>query len=69
MLIPTDAPYIDSISIIGNRFENELVFKAKDAVLKGDAKVVEEDDGIPLDYGSYHSQSHCQIVTLPTFGV
>ncbi len=45
VLIPTDAPYIDSISIIGNKIKNELVFKAKDAVLKGDAKVVEEDDG------------------------
>lgn len=45
VLIPTDAPYIDSISIIGNGLENELVFKAKDAVLSGDAKVVNEDDG------------------------
>ncbi len=43
--IPTDAPYIDSISIVGNEIENELVFKAKDATLFGDAKVVNEDDG------------------------
>lgn len=43
--IPTDAPYIDSISIIGNSIENELVFKAKDATLKGDAKVVNEENG------------------------
>ena len=42
VLIPTDAPYIDSISIIGNSLDNEIVYKAKDAVLKGDAKVVEE---------------------------
>ncbi len=45
VLIPTDAPYIDSISIIGNNMENELVFKAKNATLKGDAKVVNEEDG------------------------
>lgn len=45
VLIPTDAPYIDSISIIGNCIENELVFKAKDATLKGSAKVVNEEDG------------------------
>ena len=45
VLIPTDAPYIDSISIIGNGIESELIFKAKDALLKGDAKVVEETDG------------------------
>ena len=45
VLIPTDAPYIDSISIVGNGIENELIFKAKDATLKGDAKVVNEEDG------------------------
>lgn len=45
VLIPTDAPYIDSISIGGNGVENELVFAAKDAVLSGDAKVILEDDG------------------------
>lgn len=45
VFIPTDAPYIDSISIIGDGIENELVFKAKDATLKGDAKVVNEEDG------------------------
>lgn len=43
--IPTEAPYIDSISIIGNSIENELVYQAKDATLKGDAKVVNEEDG------------------------
>ena len=42
-LIPTDAPYIDSISIIGNGLDNELVFRAKEAVLSGDAKIVYED--------------------------
>ncbi len=45
VLIPTDAPYIDSISIIGNGLDNELTFKAKDAVLSGDAKIVNENDG------------------------
>lgn len=44
-LIPTDAPYIDSISIGGNSIEGELLFPAKDAVLKGEAKVVNEKDG------------------------
>lgn len=43
-LIPTKAPYIDSVSIIGNSIKNEIVFKAKDAILKGDAKVIEEND-------------------------
>ena len=45
VLIPTDAPYIDSISIIGKCMENEIVFDAKDAVLKGEAKVVNEENG------------------------
>ncbi len=45
VLIPTDAPYIDSISIVGNGIENELVLKAKDAALFGDAQIVYEDDG------------------------
>ena len=43
VLIPTDAPYIDSVSIIGNGLEKEPVFRAKEAVLSGDAKVVYED--------------------------
>lgn len=45
VLIPTDAPYIDSITIGGNSLETELVFSAKDAVLKGDAKIINEEDG------------------------
>ena len=45
VLIPTDAPYIDSISIGGEGVDGELIFKAKDAVLKGDAKIIEEDNG------------------------
>ncbi len=45
VLIPTDAPYIDSITIGGNSLETELEFPAKDAVLKGDAKVINEEDG------------------------
>ncbi len=45
VLIPTDAPYIDSISIIGKCMENEMIFNAKDAVLKGEAKVVNEENG------------------------
>ncbi len=43
-LISTKAPYIDSVSIIGNSIKNEIVFKAKDAVLKGDAKLIVEDN-------------------------
>ena len=43
VLIPTDAPYIDSVSIIGNGLEEELVFRAKEAVVSGDAKIVYED--------------------------
>lgn len=45
VLIPTDAPYIDSITIGGNSLENELELPAKNAVLKGDAKVINEEDG------------------------
>ena len=45
VLIPTDAPYIDSISVGGNGIDGELVFPAKDAVLKGEAKVVNEEEG------------------------
>ena len=44
-LIPTNAPYIDSITIGGNTIDGELVFPAKDAVLKGDAKIIVEDNG------------------------
>lgn len=43
--IPTEAPYIDSISIGGEGINSELVFKAKDAVLSGEAKVIEEKNG------------------------
>lgn len=45
VLIPTDAPYIDSISVGGEGIDGELLFKAKDAVLTGEAKVIEEKDG------------------------
>ena len=45
VLIPTDAPYIDSISVGGDGIDGELIFKAKDAVLKGDAKIVNEENG------------------------
>ncbi len=45
ILIPTDAPYIDSLAIGGNSLETEIVYKAKDAVLSGDAKIVNEDNG------------------------
>ena len=45
VLIPTNAPYIDSISVGGNGIDGELIFPAKDAVLKGEAKVVNEEDG------------------------
>ena len=43
VLIPTEAPFVDSISIIGNGLEKELVYRSKEAVLSGDAKVVYED--------------------------
>jgi hypothetical protein len=43
VLIPTEAPYIDSISIMGNGLSKELVYRAKEAVLSGDAKIVYED--------------------------
>ncbi len=45
VLLPTNAPYIDSLSIIGNEIETEQIYKAKDAILKGDAKVVNEENG------------------------
>ena len=45
ILIPTDAPYIDSLAIGGNSLEGELVYKAKNAMLSGDAKIVNEDNG------------------------
>lgn len=45
VLIPTDAPYIDSISVGGEGIDGELMFKAKDAVLTGEAKVIEEKNG------------------------
>lgn len=45
VLIPTDAPYIDSITIGGNALDSELVYQAKDAVLTGEAKVINEEDG------------------------
>lgn len=43
--LPTAAPYIDSIGISGNGIESELVYKAADAVLTGEAKAVYEDNG------------------------
>lgn len=45
VLIPTDAPYIDSITIGGNALDSELVYQAKDAVLTGEARVINEKDG------------------------
>ena len=45
ILIPTDAPYIDSLAIGGNSLEGELVYKAKNAILSGDAKIINEDNG------------------------
>lgn len=44
-IIPTDAPYIDSISVGGNSITDEIIYKAQDAILTGDAKVITEDDG------------------------
>lgn len=45
VLIPTDAPYIYSVTIGGNSLENEREFYVKDAVLKGDARIIDEEDG------------------------
>ncbi len=45
VLIPTKAPYIDSISIGGEGVNGELLFPAKDATLKGDAKIINEENG------------------------
>lgn len=43
--LSNEAPYVDSITIGGNGIDNELVFKASDGVLTGEAKLVEEDGG------------------------
>lgn len=43
--LPTAAPYIDSITLSGNGIDGEIVYKAADAVLSGEAKVVFEDNG------------------------
>ncbi len=43
--IPSLAPSIDSVSIGGNGIDGEIIFGAKDAVLKGEAKLIEEKDG------------------------
>ncbi len=45
VLLPTQAPFIDSISICGGNIEGEMLFKAKNGVLKGEAKVVNEGNG------------------------
>ena len=45
VIIPTEAPYLDSITIGGEGIDGELVYKAKDAVLKGEARVINEKDG------------------------
>lgn len=41
--IPTEAPYIDSILIGGNGLQNDIRYKAEDAALTGEAKVVYEN--------------------------
>ena len=43
--LPSAAPYIDSVTISGNGIDSELVFKASDAALSGEAKAVVEDNG------------------------
>ena len=43
--IPSEAPYIDSITIIGTSMNEELIYEAKNAVLTGEAKVVDEGNG------------------------
>lgn len=44
-LLPTQAPEIDSLVITGKELDGALTFKASDAVLKGNAKIIKEDDG------------------------
>lgn len=45
IVLPSAAPYIDSVVITGNGIEGELVYKAADAALSGEAKAVYEDSG------------------------
>lgn len=43
--LPSAAPYIDSVVISGNGMDEDLVYKASDAALTGEAKAVVEDNG------------------------
>ncbi len=42
--LPTAAPFIDRVTLFGNGLPNEVVFKAENAMLSGEAKVVTEKD-------------------------
>ena len=43
--LPSAAPYIDSVVISGNGIDGELVYRASDAALSGEATAVVEDNG------------------------
>ena len=43
--LPSAAPYIDSVVISGNGIDEDLIYKASDAALSGEAKAVVEDNG------------------------
>lgn len=43
--LPTAAPYIDSITVGGGAVEGETVYPASGAILSGEAKLVNEDNG------------------------
>lgn len=42
--LPTAAPFIDSVLVGGNYIENDIAFKAEDARLTGEAKLVVENE-------------------------
>lgn len=43
--LPTAAPYIDSVTVSGNGIDGEISYKAADALLFGEAKVIDEGNG------------------------
>ncbi len=43
--LPTAAPYIDSVTVSGNGIDGEASYKAADALLFGEAKVIDEGNG------------------------
>lgn len=43
--LSANAPYIDSIAVSGENLESEVIYKASQALLSGEAKIVNEDNG------------------------